>query len=192
MPRGVICSRTSKATTIGGGSTPLSATSLQSRQTGKPHNPVSTFPGEGRPLPERIGLPAASTARRPSCAPRKAMAVPSVIRTLKENLLWVRTFKTVEELRQALLAFRDLQHDLADPAPRVPQPGPISPTAASTARSGSVGFNPVSQKLQAVHEGIAHPMHDPNAIDRLHFTIAVAFCWAALAKPRRRRNRPSA
>ncbi len=29
------------------------------------------------------------------------------IRTLKENLLWVRTFDTVEELRQALLAFRD-------------------------------------------------------------------------------------
>ena len=29
------------------------------------------------------------------------------VRTLKENLLWVRTFETIEELRQALLAFRD-------------------------------------------------------------------------------------
>src|SRR5215203_2028152 len=29
------------------------------------------------------------------------------IRTLKENLLWVRTFQTIEELRQALLAFRE-------------------------------------------------------------------------------------
>jgi transposase InsO family protein len=29
------------------------------------------------------------------------------IRTLKETLLWVRTFDTVEELRQALLAFRE-------------------------------------------------------------------------------------
>src|SRR3954467_10815573 len=29
------------------------------------------------------------------------------IRTLKENLLWVRAFETVEELRQALLAFRE-------------------------------------------------------------------------------------
>jgi putative transposase len=29
------------------------------------------------------------------------------IRTLKENLLWVRTFDTVEELRQALLEFRE-------------------------------------------------------------------------------------
>ena len=28
------------------------------------------------------------------------------IRTLKENLLWVRTFRTVEELRLALLDFR--------------------------------------------------------------------------------------
>jgi transposase InsO family protein len=29
------------------------------------------------------------------------------IRMLKENLLWVRTFDTVEELRQALIEFRD-------------------------------------------------------------------------------------
>jgi len=29
------------------------------------------------------------------------------IRTLKENLLWVQTFDTIEDLRQALLAFRD-------------------------------------------------------------------------------------
>ena len=30
------------------------------------------------------------------------------IRTLKENLLWVRSFATVEELRQAVLAFREV------------------------------------------------------------------------------------
>jgi putative transposase len=29
------------------------------------------------------------------------------IRTLKENLLWVQTFETIEELRQALLTFRE-------------------------------------------------------------------------------------
>lgn len=29
------------------------------------------------------------------------------IRTLKENLLWVRTFETVEDLRVALLEFRE-------------------------------------------------------------------------------------
>jgi len=28
------------------------------------------------------------------------------IRTLKENLLWVRTFETVEQLRKALLEFK--------------------------------------------------------------------------------------
>ncbi len=33
------------------------------------------------------------------------------IRTLKENLLWVRTFDTVEELRQALLAFKQQYND---------------------------------------------------------------------------------
>ena len=33
------------------------------------------------------------------------------IRTLKENLLWVRTFKTVEELRLALLEFRHTYND---------------------------------------------------------------------------------
>jgi putative transposase len=29
------------------------------------------------------------------------------IRTIKENLLWVQTFETIEELRQALLGFRE-------------------------------------------------------------------------------------
>ncbi len=29
------------------------------------------------------------------------------IRTLKENLLWIHTFQTIEELRHALLVFRD-------------------------------------------------------------------------------------
>jgi putative transposase len=33
------------------------------------------------------------------------------IRTLKENLLWVRTFETIEELRQALLAFRETYNE---------------------------------------------------------------------------------
>src|SRR5215211_2487898 len=50
MPRAVTCSLTTKAITIGDGSTPLSATSPRSRQTGNPHNPVSTFPGEGQSL----------------------------------------------------------------------------------------------------------------------------------------------
>jgi putative transposase len=34
--------------------------------------------------------------------------VERFIRTLKENLLWLRTFDTVEELRVALLEFKDI------------------------------------------------------------------------------------
>jgi hypothetical protein len=30
------------------------------------------------------------------------------IRTLKENLLWVRTFDTIEQLRHALIEFREV------------------------------------------------------------------------------------
>ena len=41
------------------------------------------------------------------------------IRTLKEKLLWVRAFDTVEELRRALLGFRDLRRDMADRAARL-------------------------------------------------------------------------
>ncbi len=40
-------------------------------------------------------------------APKGNGCAERFIRTLKENLLWVRTFDTVEALRQALLAFRD-------------------------------------------------------------------------------------
>src|SRR5437762_1499840 len=60
----------------------------------------------------------ASRARPPSSASPRATAEPVLrpaqrdrgaerfIRTLKENLLWVRRFETVEELRLALIAFR--------------------------------------------------------------------------------------
>lgn len=34
------------------------------------------------------------------------------IRTLKENLLWLRHFETIEELRQALLAFREVYNTM--------------------------------------------------------------------------------
>ena len=39
-------------------------------------------------------------------APESNGCAERFIRTLKENLLWVRTFNTVEQLRQALLEFR--------------------------------------------------------------------------------------
>jgi putative transposase len=40
-------------------------------------------------------------------APEGSGCAERFIRTLKENLLWVQTFNTVEELRQALLEFRE-------------------------------------------------------------------------------------
>jgi hypothetical protein len=39
-------------------------------------------------------------------------------------------------------------------------------------------------------DGLA-ALHDPNAIDAIGFTMSVAFVWPAIAKPRRRRSRPS-
>jgi putative transposase len=39
-------------------------------------------------------------------APEGSGCAERFIRTLKENLLWVPTFNTIEELRQALLTFR--------------------------------------------------------------------------------------
>jgi putative transposase len=71
------------------------------------------------------------------------------IRTLKENLLWARYFETIEELREALLAFRET-YNTADPAARLPVAGRVPPDTTSTGRRGRIGFNPVSQKPRAV------------------------------------------
>ena len=46
-----------------------------------------------------------SKPRPPSCENPRAMASQSASRTLKENLLWVRTFDTIDELRAALVEF---------------------------------------------------------------------------------------
>jgi transposase InsO family protein len=54
MPRGATCSPISKATTIGYGDTPRSGTSPLNKQRQKPHNPVSTFPGEGQRFPDAV------------------------------------------------------------------------------------------------------------------------------------------
>jgi hypothetical protein len=44
-------------------------------------------------------------------APEGNGCAERIIRTLKEQLLWVRTFDTIEELRQALLAWRTLYNE---------------------------------------------------------------------------------
>jgi putative transposase len=45
--------------------------------------------------------------RRSSARSRENGCAERFIRTLKENLLWLRTFETIEELRQALLDFKE-------------------------------------------------------------------------------------
>jgi hypothetical protein len=38
-----------------------------------------------------------------------------------------------------------------------------------------------------VGESVAHPVHDPNAIDALRFSMALPFAWPAIARPRQQR-----
>jgi hypothetical protein len=38
-----------------------------------------------------------------------------------------------------------------------------------------------------VGQGVAHPVHDPNAIDALRFSMSLPFAWPAIARPRQRR-----
>ena len=77
------------------------------------------------------------------------------IRTLKENLLWVRTFDTVEELRQALLEFRDLYNETW----LIERHGFLSPVSCRRARqspfqrgSRRLRSNQMSQKPRPVHD----------------------------------------
>ena len=68
------------------------------------------------------------------------------IRTLKENLLWVRRFETIEQLRQALLAFQDsYNRTWGDRPPRIQDAKRLSTEAASNQGHRRVDFNPVSQ-----------------------------------------------
>lgn len=48
-------------------------------------------------------IPPLGLRQRDRCAER-------LIRTLKENLLWLRRFDTIEELRQLALAFKERYH----------------------------------------------------------------------------------
>lgn len=54
--------------------------------------------------PEFFGIESSPAFVR---APEGNGCAERFIRTLEENLLWVQTFDTVEDLRQALLAFRE-------------------------------------------------------------------------------------
>jgi putative transposase len=66
------------------------------------------------PTTTRTSSPSsASQAHRRSCAsPRATGCVERFIRTLKENLLWVRRFDPVEELRLALHQFKETYNQI--------------------------------------------------------------------------------
>ena len=76
----------------------------RSRRATRPWLAIHIGPlSEGAGIPWRREFASLGPCARPEgngCAER-------FIRTLKENLLWVRTFETIEELRQALLEFRE-------------------------------------------------------------------------------------
>ena len=119
--------------------------------------PSGTITGASTcPTPSRRSLPSSGIESSPAFvrAPEGNGCAERFIRTLKENLLWVRTFDTVEELRQALLGFPgDLQHHLAHRTARVPDTRSRAAEPAFTRGTGRVGFNPVSHKPRAVHLG---------------------------------------
>jgi transposase InsO family protein len=77
--------------------------------------------------------------------------VERFIRTLKEDLLWVQRFATIEELRLALHALQgQLQPELDPGAPRLPDPRGCQSGAARAAPGGGMNLQPgVSQLLTA-------------------------------------------
>src|SRR5215203_1425839 len=100
MPRGATCSLTSKAITIVGGSTPPSATSPRSRQTGNPHNPVSTFPGEGHPRQLARIVRARQLMGEVGAAERDGEE-EAQRRGLRIHLRWLRTLLDLRKLEAA-------------------------------------------------------------------------------------------
>ena len=80
---------------------------------------------------------------RALCGSPRATAVPErFIRTLKEQLLWIQAFDTVEELRQALLAWRDMYNDKWDcAAQQLPHAQPGQDGALASRHGGVIYTN---------------------------------------------------
>src|SRR3954462_15849339 len=94
-----------------GADPPGRATALRRvRQGDRPRSgdaPRSRLAVHVRPLPEGIGLPRDREFARLRAGTGRQWLRRALHPPVEENLLWVRTFKTIEELRQALLAFRE-------------------------------------------------------------------------------------
>jgi hypothetical protein len=100
------------------------------------------------------------------------------LRILKEDLLWVQTFESIEDLRQALLAFRKT-YNTTWPIKHhgFLMPARFSPEAASNRRHRCVGFNPVFQKPRAVQSCSPFRVRDRPAADTVsRQSIFVAAC----------------
>ena len=70
-------------------------------------------------------------------APEGNGCAEQFIRTLKENLLWMRTFATIEDLRQALLAFRETDNTTW----LIERHGFLTPASQSVTASSRQPFN---------------------------------------------------
>ena len=82
--------------------------------------------------------------------------VERFIRTLKENLLWVRRFATIEDLRLALHAFKDTYNRHLDRrAPRLPDPRCRQSGAARAAPGGGMNLQRSVSKLLTATGAIA-------------------------------------
>ena len=77
------------------------------------------------------------------------------IRTLKENLLWVRSFETIEELRLALLEFQaDVQRAVDAGEVRLSE---SSPSATRFRRAGRGSVEVITFKLLSKNPGALQP-----------------------------------
>ena len=87
------------------------------------------------------------------------------IRTLKENLLWVRSFATIEELRLALLAFKRTYNEPVDAGEirlSKPRPGATRPRRAGRGSVEANTVKPLSKNpgaLQQTHQKQPRPRH---------------------------------
>ena len=92
------------------------------------------------------------------------------IRILKENLLWVRSFATVEELRWALLEFNEpVQPSLDSRGLRLPNAGPGKAGKTRSSCGGRMRSNTltrVSNNPGAVQPAFSHPCR--KAKGRVH------------------------
>ena len=74
------------------------------------------------------------------------------IRTLKENLLWIRTFNTIEDLRLALLAFRDIYNTTwLVQRLGIPLTGPGQTGSAFSRRDRRIGSSQMSRQPRTAH-----------------------------------------